>query len=136
MGMGNEGVRGGPLVTRRSWGGGPQVAAAEAVGAVGVLLYPDPQDTAGPGGAPGLGGDTAVTVHVSEGGVIRGQGGVNGGDIGGYWGDIGGYGGHWRAMEVIAGIGGTWGGSFWINWGGIEGRGGGTWRGYGGIWGG
>lgn len=76
------------------------MAAAEAVGAVGVLLYPDPQDTAGPGGAPGLGGDTAVTVHVSEGGVIRGQGGVNGGDIGGILGNMGGIGGLWRSLWV------------------------------------
>ncbi|XP_068034178.1 transferrin receptor protein 2 [Anomalospiza imberbis] len=44
-----------------------KVAAAAGAGAVGVLLYPDPQDTAGPGGSPGLGGDTAVTVHVQEG---------------------------------------------------------------------
>ncbi|XP_030330404.1 transferrin receptor protein 2 isoform X2 [Strigops habroptila] len=46
---------------------GAKVAAAAGVGAVGVLLYPDPQDTAGPGGDPGLGGDTAVTVHLQEG---------------------------------------------------------------------
>ncbi|KAM9259557.1 transferrin receptor protein 2-like [Morus bassanus] len=44
-----------------------KVAAAAGAGAIGVLLYPDPQDTAGPGGGPGLGGDTAVTVHVQEG---------------------------------------------------------------------
>ncbi|XP_057254704.1 transferrin receptor protein 2-like, partial [Pezoporus wallicus] len=44
-----------------------KVAAAAGAGALGVLLYPDPQDTAGPGGDPGLGGDTAVTVHLQEG---------------------------------------------------------------------
>lgn len=60
---------GGQLLLLRMGKGTPaaKVAAAEAVGAVGVLLYPDPQDTAGPGGAPGLGGDTAVTVHVQDG---------------------------------------------------------------------
>ncbi|NWY69999.1 TFR2 protein, partial [Erithacus rubecula] len=41
-----------------------QVQAAAGAGAVGVLLYPDPRDTAGPGGDPALGEDTAVTVHV------------------------------------------------------------------------
>ncbi|XP_071276434.1 LOW QUALITY PROTEIN: transferrin receptor protein 2-like [Agelaius tricolor] len=33
-----------------------QVSAMFAAGALGVLLYPDPRDTAGPGGGPGLGG--------------------------------------------------------------------------------
>ncbi|NXQ60473.1 TFR2 protein, partial [Anthoscopus minutus] len=59
----------GQLMLLRLGRGSPaeKVAAAAAAGAVGVLLYPDPQDTAGPGGDPGLGGDTAVTVHVSGG---------------------------------------------------------------------
>ncbi|XP_068855051.1 transferrin receptor protein 2 [Aphelocoma coerulescens] len=59
----------GHLMLLRLGRGSPaqKVAAAAGAGAVGVLLYPDPQDTAGPGGGPGLGGDTAVTVHVQEG---------------------------------------------------------------------
>lgn len=52
-------------------------AAAAGAGAIGVLLYPDPQDTARPGEGPGLGRDTAVTVHVS-GGAGRGWGGFRG----------------------------------------------------------
>ncbi|NXY66663.1 TFR2 protein, partial [Callaeas wilsoni] len=57
----------GHLMLLRLGRGSPaqKVAAAAEAGAVGVLLYPDPQDTAGPGGGLGLGGETAVTVHVS-----------------------------------------------------------------------
>ncbi|XP_033929386.1 transferrin receptor protein 2-like [Melopsittacus undulatus] len=57
---------GGNLLLLRTGRGDPagKVAAAAGAGALGVLLYPDPQDTVGPGGDPGLGGDTAVTMHV------------------------------------------------------------------------
>ncbi|XP_032297557.1 transferrin receptor protein 2 [Coturnix japonica] len=60
---------GGHILLLRMGKGTPaaKVAAAEAVGAVGVLLYHDPQDVAGPGGTPGLGGDTAASVHVQDG---------------------------------------------------------------------
>ncbi|NWV34970.1 TFR2 protein, partial [Grantiella picta] len=51
----------GHLMLLRLGRGSPaqKVAAAAGEGAVGVLLYPDPLDMAGPGGGPGLGGDTA-----------------------------------------------------------------------------
>uniref|UniRef100_A0A8V5GQC3 Uncharacterized protein n=1 Tax=Melopsittacus undulatus TaxID=13146 RepID=A0A8V5GQC3_MELUD len=60
---------GGNLLLLRTGRGDPagKVAAAAGAGALGVLLYPDPQDTVGPGGDPGLGGDTAVTMHLQEG---------------------------------------------------------------------
>ncbi|XP_072776621.1 transferrin receptor protein 2 [Taeniopygia guttata] len=58
--------RGNLVLLRLGRGGAAEkVAAAAAAGAVGVLLFPDPRDSAGPGGGPGLGGNTAVTLSVS-----------------------------------------------------------------------
>ncbi|XP_071656218.1 transferrin receptor protein 2, partial [Patagioenas fasciata] len=61
-------VRGNILLLRGGRGSPAQkVALAAGEGALGVLFYPHPQDTAGPGGHPGLGGDTAVTMNLQEG---------------------------------------------------------------------
>nr|XP_041568097.1 transferrin receptor protein 2-like [Taeniopygia guttata] len=60
--------RGNLVLLRLGRGGAAEkVAAAAAAGAVGVLLFPDPRDSAGPGGGPGLGGNTAVTLSVQDG---------------------------------------------------------------------
>ncbi|XP_074387655.1 transferrin receptor protein 2 isoform X2 [Zonotrichia albicollis] len=59
----------GHLVLLRLGRGRPaqQVSAMFAAGALGVLFYRDPRDTAGLGGGPALGGGTTPTLHVQDG---------------------------------------------------------------------
>ncbi|KAM3656028.1 transferrin receptor protein 2 [Ammospiza maritima maritima] len=59
----------GHLVLLRLGRGRPaqQVSAMFAAGALGVLFYRDPRDTAGPGAGPALGGGATPTLHVQDG---------------------------------------------------------------------